>query len=158
MIAGLNLLARTVALLSIGVRIAVCLAIAPQCVLDHYDDGYGSLVGCSLSVAAYVWSVFVFQRIESRLFYQADWQGAEVLLRERFSRVALPWHRDLLLLCSLSGLFGAGAGWNFVAVTGGTLTDARVIAALAMMIPFGVVVWLYRGTRRYRLDLPATDS
>lgn len=153
-----DLLARTAALLLIGLRITVCLAIAPQWVLDHCGDGYGALVGCSLSVAAYAWSVFVFQRIESRLFYQADWKGAKVLLRQRFSRLALPWHRDLLLLCSSSGLFGAGVGWNAIAVTNGSLTDARIIAAFSLMIPFGVVVWLYRGTHRYRLDLPATDS
>lgn len=153
-----NLLARVTALLMIGVRIAFFLVVAPQWVLGNCGDGFAALVGCSLSVAAYAWSVVVFQRIESRLFYQADWKGSEVLLRQRFRRSAWQWHVDLILLWILSGLFGAGVGWNVTTITAGTLTDARIIAAFAMTIPSGIVVWLYRGTRRYRLDLPASDS
>jgi hypothetical protein len=115
------------------------------------------LIGCSLGIAGYAYSVFVFQRIESRLFYHADWSGGGILMRQRFCSEAWRWHRDLMLLCLLSGMFGAGVGWNSTVLTNGSLTDARIIAALAMVVPFGLVVWLYRGTPRYRLDLPATE-
>ena len=152
-----DLLARAVALSMIGIRIAVWLAIVPQLILWKFGDGFDALIGCSLGVAGYAYSVFVFQRIESRLFYQADWTGGRILLRQRFCREAWKWHRDLILLCMLSGLFGAGAAWNLTASTGGSLTDARIVAALLMVFPFGLVVWLYRGTPRYRLDLPITE-
>lgn len=151
-----DLLAKVAALVMIGCRVAVLLAIVPRCVLAHFGDSFGALIGCSLGVAGYAYSVFVFQRIESRLFYHADWIGGGILMRQRFCSEAWRWHRDLLLLCLLSGMFGAGVGWNFTAITNGSLTDARIIAALAMVIPFGLVVWLYRGTPRYRLDLPVT--
>ncbi len=153
-----DLTAKTVALMMIGVRIAICLAIFPQCVLTTLGDGFGALIGCSLGVAGYAYSVFVFQRIESRLFYHADWIGGGLLLRQRFCSDAWQWHRDLILLCILSGMFGAGAGWNVTALTQGNLTDARIVSVLAMVIPFGLVVWLYRGTPRYRLDLPSAES
>ena len=78
-------------------------------------------------------------------------------MRQRFSSQARRWHCDLVLLSILSGLFGAGVGWNVSALTHGNLTDARIIAALAIVVPYGLVVWLYRGTPRYRLDLPATE-
>jgi hypothetical protein len=43
-------------------------------------------------------------------------------------------------------------------ITQGSLTDARIFAAMSMGIPFGLIVWLYRGTPRYRLDFPLTES
>ena len=123
-----------------------------------FDDSFGALIGCSLGVAGYAYSVFVFQRIESRLFYHADWTGGGLLLRQRFSSQARRWHRDLVLLSILSGMFGAGVGWNLAALTHGSLTDARIIAAFAMVLPYGLIVWLYRGTPRYRLDLPVIEG
>lgn len=152
-----DLLAKFAALTMIGSRIALFLAVVPQCTLAVLGDGFGSLIGCSLGVVGYAYSVFVFQRIESRLFYHADWAGGGLLMRQRFSSQALRWHRDLIMLCILSGMFGAGVGWNVTAITHGSLTDARIVAALAMVVPFSLVVWLYRGTPRYRLDLPATE-
>ncbi|NQV28094.1 MAG: hypothetical protein HQ518_27395 [Rhodopirellula sp.] len=152
-----DLLAKAVALTMIGTRIAIFLAILPRCVLTQFGDSFGALIGCSLGVAGYAYSVFVFQRIESRLFYQADWSGAGLLLRQRFQLESRRWHRDLLLLCALSGLFGAGVGWNVTAITHGNLSDARIIATLSMVVPFGLVVWLYRDTPRYRLDLPVSE-
>ena len=107
-----DLLAKSVALSMIGCRIVVFLAIVPQLVLGEFGDGFGSLIGCSLGVAGYAYSMFVFQRIESQLFYLADWNGSGILLRQRFRADACRWHRDLLLLCTLSALFGAGVGWN----------------------------------------------
>ena len=153
-----DLLARIVALAMIGSRIAIFLAILPQCVLSVFDDSFGAFIGCSLGVAGYAYSVFVFQRIESRLFYHADWTGGGLLLRQRFSSQARRWHRDLVLLSILSGMFGAGVGWNLAALTHGSLTDARIIAAFAMVLPYGLIVWLYRGTPRYRLDLPVIEG
>lgn len=153
-----DLLAKIAALTMIGSRIAIFLAIVPRCVLALFGDSFGALIGCSLGVAGYAYSVFVFQRIESRLFYHADWSGGGLLMRQRFCSEAWRWHRDLILLSILSGMFGAGVGWNVTAVTQGNLTDARIFAAMSMVIPFGLVVWLYRGTPRYRLDLPATES
>ena len=79
-------------------------------------------------------------------------------IRQRFCSEAWRWQRDLILLSILSGIFGAGVGWNVTAVTQGSLTAARIFAAMSMGIPFGLVVWLYRGTPRYRLDLPLTES
>ena len=152
-----DLLAKFAALTMIGSRIALFLAVVPQCVLAVSGDSFGSLIGCSLGVAGYAYSVFVFQRIESRLFYHADWAGGGLLMRQRFQSQALRWHRDLILLCILSGIFGAGVGWNVTAITHGSLTDARIVAALAMVVPFSLIVWRYRGTPRYRLDLPATE-
>ena len=152
-----DLLAKVVALAMIGSRIAIFLAILPQCVLTLFGDSFGSLIGCSLGVAGYAYSVFVFQRIESRLFYHSDWAGGSLLMRQRFNSQALRWHRDLILLSILSGMFGAGVGWNVTTLTHGSLTDARIIAALAMVVPYGLVVWLYRGTPRYQLDLPVTE-
>ena len=153
-----DLLAKFAALAMIGSRIAIFLAILPQCVLAVLGDSFGALIGCSLGIAGYAYSVFVFQRIESRLFYHADWTGCSLLMRQRFNSQALRWHRDLILLSILSGMFGAGVGWNVTAITHGSLVDARIIAALAMVVPYGLVVWLYRGTPRYRLDLPATEG
>ena len=153
-----DLLAKVAALMLIGCRIAIFLAIVPQCVLAQIGDSFGALIGCSLGVAGYAYSVFVFQRIESRLFYHADWSGGGILMRQRFCSEAWRWHRDLMLLCVLSGMFGAGVGWNVTAMSHGSLTDARIIAVLAMAVPFGLVVWLYRGTPRYRLDLPVAES
>jgi hypothetical protein len=153
-----DLFAKVAALVMIGSRIAIFLAIHPQCVLAMSGDGFVSLIGCSLGVAGYAYSVFVFQRIESRLFYHADWTGCSLLMLQRFSPEAMRWHRDLILLSVLSGMFGAGVGWNVTAITHGSLIDARIIAALAMVVPFSLVVWLYRGTPRYRLDLPATEG
>ncbi|MFT4556791.1 MAG: hypothetical protein ACI8P0_002763 [Planctomycetaceae bacterium] len=153
-----DLFAKVAALVMIGSRIAIFLAIFPQCVLALLGDSFGALIGCSLGVAGYAYSVVVFQRIESRLFYRADWIGGGLLMRQRFSSQALRWHRDLILLSILSGMFGAGVGWNVTAITHGSLTDARIVAALAMVVPFSLVVWLYRGTPRYRLDLPATEG
>tara|TARA_R110002072_G_scaffold13481_1_gene56802 strand:- start:282984 stop:283460 length:477 start_codon:yes stop_codon:yes gene_type:complete len=153
-----DLLARIVALAMIGSRIAIFLAILPQCALTLLGESFGALIACSLGVAGYAYSVFVFQRIESRLFYHADWTGGGLLLRQRFSSQACRWHRDLVLLSILSGMFGAGVGWNVTALTHGNLADARIIAALAMVVPYGLIVWLYRGTPRYRLDLPVTEG
>lgn len=153
-----DLLAKFAALAMIGLRIALFLAILPRCVLAVFGDSFGSLIGCSLGVAGYAYSVFVFQRIESRLFYHSDWVGGGLLMRQRFSSQAIRWHRDLLLLSVLCGMFGAGVGWNVTVITDGSLTDARIIAALAMVVPFSLVVWLYRRTSRYRLDLPATEG
>lgn len=152
-----DLLAKFATLTMIGSRIALFLAVMPQCTLAVFGDSFGSLIGCSLGVAGYAYSVFVFQRIESRLFYHADWAGGGLLMRQRFHSQALRWHRDLILLCILSGMFGAGVGWNVTAITHGSLTDARIVAALAMVVPFSLVVWLYRGTPRYRLDLPIIE-
>lgn len=153
-----DLLAKVLALSMIGARIAICLAIVPEWILRELGDSYEGLIGCSLGVAAYAYSVCVFQRIESRLFYLSDWNGGRLLLRQRFRSEAWRWHRDLILLCTLSGLFGAGLGWNMMALTGGNLTDARIIAALSMVVPFGLVVWLYRRTPRFSLDLPVTGT
>lgn len=153
-----DLLAKALALSMIGSRIALFLAFIPQLVIRQYGDSFGSLIGCSLGVAGYAYSVFVFQRIESRLFYHADWLGSRILMQQRFRSEAWRWHRDLILLCILSGMFGAGAGWNIATMTGGSLTDARIIAAFAMVLPFGLVAWLYRRTSRYCLDLPATEQ
>jgi hypothetical protein len=125
---------------------------------EQIGDIFGALIGCSLGVAGYAYSVLVFQRIESSLFYHSDWSVGGILMRQRFCSEAWRWHRDLMLLCVLSGMFGAGVGWNVTAMSHGSLTDARIIAVLAMAVPFGLVVWLYRGTPRYRLDLPATES
>ncbi len=152
-----DLFAKFAALAMIGSRIALFLAVLPQCVLAVFGDSFGALIGCSLGVAGYAYSVFVFQRIESRLFYHSDWAGGGLLMRQRFCSQAIRWHRDLLLLSVLCGMFGAGVGWNVTAITDGSLTDARIISALAMVVPFSLVVWLYRGTPRYRLDLPATE-
>ena len=153
-----DLLAKIAALAMIGSRIAIFLAMVPRCVLALFGDSFASLIGCSLGVAGYAYSVFVFQRIESRLFFHADWSGCKLLIRQRFSFDAWRWQRDLILLSILSGIFGAGVGWDVTAVTQGSLTDARIFAAMSMGIPFGLVVWLYRGTSRYRLDLPLTDA
>jgi hypothetical protein len=153
-----DLMAKTAALIMIGFRIAICLAIVPKFVLSQSGDGFGALIGCSLGVAGYAYSVFVFQRIESRLFYEADWIGSGILLRQRFCSEAWRWHRDLILLSTLSGLFGAGVGWNVTTITTGSLTEARILAVLSMVVPFSLVLWLYRGTPRYRLDLPTTES
>jgi len=153
-----DLLAKTAALSMIGIRIAVFLAIVPQGVLGQFGDGFGSLIGCSLGVAGYAYSVFVFQRIESRLFYLANWNGGGILLRQRFRMESWRWHRDLILLCTLSAMFGSGVGWNLAAMTDGSLTDARIIAAFSMVAPFALLLWLYRGTTRYRLELPATEG
>ena len=117
-----DLLARIVALAMIGSRIAIFLAILPQCALTLLGESFGAL------------------------------------LRQRFSSQACRWHRDLVLLSILSGMFGAGVGWNVTALTHGNLADARIIAALAMVVPYGLIVWLYRGTPRYRLDLPVTEG
>jgi hypothetical protein len=152
-----DLLAKVAALIMIGSRIAIFLAILPRCVLAQLGDSFGALIGCSLGVAGYAYSVFVFQRIESRLFYHADWSGSGILMRQRFCSEAWRWHRDLMLLCVLSGMFGAGVGWNVTTLSNGSLTDARIFAVMSMVVPFGLVVWLYRGTPRYRLDLPATE-
>ena len=153
-----ELLAKIAALVMIGTRIAIFLAILPRCILALSGEGFAALLGCSLGVAGYGYSVFVFQRIESRLFYHADWRGGGLLMRQRIRSEAWQWHRDLILLCILSGMFGAGIGWNVSAITNGTLTDARIVAALAMVVPFGLVVWLYRGTPRFRLDLPVAEG
>lgn len=153
-----DLLAKAVALCMIGSRIALFLVCIPQTVIGASGDSFGSLIGCSLGVAGYAYSVFVFQRIESRLFYHADWGGGRILLQQRFQSEAWHWHRDLILLCALSGMFGAGTGWNLAAIAEGTFTDARIIAAFSMVVPFGLVVWIYRGTPRYSLDLPVTES
>jgi len=153
-----DLFAKVAALAMIGFRIAIFLAVLPRCVLALFGDSFGALIGCSLGVAGYAYSVVVFQRIESRLFYHADWAGGGLLMRQRFSSQALRWHRDLILLSILSGMFGAGVGWNVTPITHGSLTDARIVAALAMVVPFSLVVWLYRGTPRYRLDLPVTEG
>ena len=152
-----DLLAKVVALAMIGSRIAIFLAMFPQYVLALLGDSFGALIGCSLGVAGYAYSVFVFQRIESRLFYHSDWTGGGLLMRQRFNLQALRWHRDLILLSILSGMFGAGVGWNVTTLTRGSLSDARIIAALAMVVPYGLVVWLYRGTPRYQLDLPIIE-
>lgn len=152
-----DLLAKVAALMMIGSRIAIFLAIVPRCVLTQFGDSFGALIGCSLGVAGYAYSVFVFQRIESRLFYHADWSGGGILMRQRLRAEARQWHRDLMLLCLLSGMFGAGVGWNLTTLSNGSMTDARIFAVMSMFVPFGLVVWLYRGTPRYRLDLPATE-
>ncbi|MDA0284239.1 MAG: hypothetical protein O3B86_12890 [Planctomycetota bacterium] len=154
----LDLSAKVLALCMIGARIAIFLVFLPQHVVERFGEGFGSLIGCSLGVAGYAYSVFVNQRVESRLFYHADWHGAATLLRQRFCVAAWRWHLDLLRVCLLSGLFGAGVGWNLCAMTDGNLTDARIIAVISMVVPFSVVFWIYRGTTRYCIDLPVTES
>ncbi|MBI1309762.1 hypothetical protein GC176_00530 [bacterium] len=139
-------------------RAILLIALVPSWFDQAVTDERLQLIAVALSFAALLYSNSLLQSAELTLINARDVCTAWRLLRERFAVGTRLWHRDLLLLNLLSGCFGAGVAINLQISQSLTRREGRLTAIVIALIVWSGIVLLYRGTGRFQLKPPISES
>lgn len=139
-------------------RAVLLIALLPRWFDSHVPDERLQLISVALCFVVLLYSNSLVQSAELKLINGQDFSDAWQQFRQRVQRGTGQWHRDLLLLNLLSGFFGAGVAINLQIADNLSGREARLTAIIAALLVWTGIVLLYRGTGRFRLSPPESES
>lgn len=139
-------------------RTVLLIAIAPRWLDQMIPDPRLQTIPVSISFTVLLYSSTLLQSFELTLMNTSDVALAWRRLCARFGPGTSRWHRDLVFLNLLSGLFGAGVAANLQIVADLSVRQARLTSILAALAIWAGIVLIHRGTSRFRLNPPSAGD